>query len=541
MGRTRLWKTRALALVVALLLSVMAVPVAVQPAHAVINFGDVRVSMQGSVAMTTGSTVSVACSVSPASHAQMPNCFTSYCPSGCDFGNTETGCLNAEGQCTCFGGGYTTYYPSVSVSSSNPGVARATYSGGALQITAYAPGTTTLSVNADLRLWTSGYASMTVTVSDPPQADAGSGSGAGAGSGSAAGTGSAGGSASGSAGGSASGSGSGGSSSGGSGSGSGSGSAVQGSVSVSSSGVSTSSAVSRVMTAVVTDDETVVEQGAEEEAPAEIELAQIGEVDAAELLAAIAGTNASACFWQGESADEADFLWMFSGEQLDPETVGDAAADLDLTVEDVTKTQTRLLEALSGKTYVALGFAHEGALPSVATLGCEVSRTFKNGERLALYHFDEKADALVLVEKGIEVVEGYASFSIDHCSIWVLSDDDQLEGSLAGEQEAASSEPQDAVGEPEVQADGSSWVVVVAGAVVVLAVAVVAAWALRRRKATSVGVAAGAVGAEAGAAASAADAGASVAASAVDAGAAGDSAKSAQDCSNERETNGGNN
>ena len=86
-------------------------------AFAVVNLGTVSVSMQGSVSVASGSSVAVAAYANPAYSDQLPNCMNSYCPSGCDFGNTGQSCEDkATGQCTCYGYGYSRYYPSCTVS-----------------------------------------------------------------------------------------------------------------------------------------------------------------------------------------------------------------------------------------------------------------------------------------------------------------------------------------------------------------------------------------------------------------------------------------
>ena len=430
-------------------------------ALATINFGTVTVSVPGSVSVVAGQSASVSCGVSPASHSQAPNCFTSYCPSGCGFGAAEgTDCRDANGQCTCFGGGYTTYYPSVSVSSSNPAVARASYSGGVLTVTGYSAGTTTLSVSADLRLWSSGYGSISVTVSDPAPAvpDPPSGDGSDSGSG-----------------------GSGGGASAGSDSGGG---ARAGTVTVKPAGSGSSSALGAVLSASVTAEGTTVgDEAAAEGEEVSVELARIGEAGVAEVLALVAGTKNQACFWAGETAEEADYLWFFPGSALTAEGVT-AASGLDLTVADATDDAR--FEALGSLPYLALDFASRDALPCAATFGWKASRVFANGERLALYSYDERADELVLVEKGIEVVDGYASFTIDHGSLYVLSSDDGLAGPLAADGEAgedASLAQKNAAGTVEDAAGVP--VAAIAGVAVVAVVAATAAftvvWSRKKR------------------------------------------------------------
>jgi hypothetical protein len=114
-----------------------------------------------SVSVSAGSSLSVSCSVTPQSEAQLPGCGMSTCPQSCG-----DGCLDANGWCQCAGTTYTTYTTQVSVSSDDPSVARASWSGGVLQITAYTAGTATLTVCATLEKHQDAYQTVTVTVSE---------------------------------------------------------------------------------------------------------------------------------------------------------------------------------------------------------------------------------------------------------------------------------------------------------------------------------------------------------------------------------------
>ena len=130
-------------------------------AEAFFNRGQVivRCSRQ-SVSLESGrSPMTIGVSVSPESDSQTPGCGMADCPDSC-----HQGCLDAKGNCTCAGTEYKTYKTAVSVSSSNPSVALGSYSGGTLIIEPLGPGTATLTVTGTLREWSSGSASVQVTV-----------------------------------------------------------------------------------------------------------------------------------------------------------------------------------------------------------------------------------------------------------------------------------------------------------------------------------------------------------------------------------------
>lgn len=429
-----------------------------QPAHAAVNFGTVTVSLPASASVVSGQSVSVACTISPYSHEQTPNCTTDYCPTGCDF--ASGGCLNAAGQCTCFGSTYSTYYSSGSTTSSNPSVARATYSNGTLSVTGYSPGTATITVYGSLRLWTTGTGNMTVTVTQPAQqAPSDTGSSSQPSSGSSAGSGSGSSSVSvGSAGGSS-----------------------IGSVSVGSAGVSATSSTAQVLSAIVSSEgQASVEEGAEAE-QGEVRLAAIGEADLGQELAALAGTNDTLGFWAGDDVEAPDYLWTFYGQDVGEDAAA-AAQGFDMTITDVTGDDEELDARMGGRSYVAFSFAQEGAFPAPATISYHVDQVFANGERLTLYYLDPEARSLVAVQENVEVSEGYATAKMDHGGVWVYVADADLAGSLAqGDADESDAADEAAASETSAQ-EGFPVAAVVVAAVVVVAVVAVIAVALARRK-----------------------------------------------------------
>ena len=150
------------------------------------------ISVAGGVSVASGSSTTIACTVSPEAESQLPGCGMAECPQACDGlvkpGDSKPGgCLDANGWCTCAGTGYYTAYTSVQVSSSDPSVARASYASGVLSIVGYRPGTATISISASLSKHAPSAASTTVTVYDNaatpsnPSNSGGSPSGSGSG------------------------------------------------------------------------------------------------------------------------------------------------------------------------------------------------------------------------------------------------------------------------------------------------------------------------------------------------------------------------
>ena len=439
-----------------------------------------------SVSMTTGSSQSVGLTIDPASEQQLPGCGMSICPEACGgLVNPSTGelggCLNDAGWCTCAGTTYYTAYTKVSVSSSNPYVARASYSGGALSIQGVSAGTATITVRATLSKHVDSSASMTVKVSDPapskPSTDTSSGSGS---------------------------SGSGSSSSSDSGSStstsSGSGSSDSGKVTVSSSGAS-------VVAAAAAAAEQQGKDGQEQEV-VEIETEEGNKIivveakDAAtakEELAKIAGTEGTCTFWSGGSMDSPSISWTFKGTDLDPN--GDLSFDPGVTVTNKgTGEVAELLDEADDA--IVMDFVHSGDLPAPAEVYVRASGVYEDGQVLTLFVYNEDAHKFEKVQEGIEVTGGYAVFTMDHCSTWALSAEDLTSFELTAEEEAEAEAADVDASTVDIHAqDGTPLVIAgVVAAVVVIAV-VVGVVVARRRKTAAVsdGIRAGAEADEAAA------------------------------------------
>lgn len=160
---------RLLACACAIALVVMPLFALPGQAHAYLERGPVSIGLsQTEVYLQVGQSTSISCVVDPVYEDQTPCCFMDYCPEGCGI---DTGCLDANGWCTCAGGGYARYTTNVVVMSSDPSVARADWSGGVLNVTAYEePGVVTLSISASLRMHqASGEQWVTVYVDPRPE------------------------------------------------------------------------------------------------------------------------------------------------------------------------------------------------------------------------------------------------------------------------------------------------------------------------------------------------------------------------------------
>ncbi len=145
-----------------------------------IHRGNLNVTVgKSKVTVEVDKTVSVTAAVYPWSDRQLPGCEMTECPQTCG----EKSCLTADGlNCTCAGMNWNTYETQITVASSDPAIATASYSNKKVTIKGVSEGTATITVTGDLREWTEDKAEVSVTVSGGAENSGSSSSGGGGGS-----------------------------------------------------------------------------------------------------------------------------------------------------------------------------------------------------------------------------------------------------------------------------------------------------------------------------------------------------------------------
>lgn len=436
--------------------------------------GDVKVRIgKSSVSLEAGESESVTVSISPSSDRQLPGCGMPECPQSCG-----EGCLNADGECTCGGTTYQTYYARGEVSSSNTGVATASYNNGVLSIRGVSQGTAIITVTASLRQYNSTSDSIEVTVTKKTSGQTSS---------------------SGSTGGNESSSESSGNTGTGSSSSSGSGEKTQNSGSplgVSKKGSSSSGDTSKVGAARVGKDGSISDtQAADDETKEKqsdsntssqsnerkvinsdrgkitfipIENGKMGKAD----FESIKGKKEYIDFQMKDKTGTVLYAWEFLGTDIqEPE-------DMDLIIE----TGSEAFEGLktSGKDRLYISFGHDGTLPGKASVFLRVADTFSDEETLNLYYYNEKDQSTALVTGGLKPESGYVTFELTNCSKYILTTED-LEGAVPSENQL-SGEPEisDQVTE-EKQTGFKPWMGAVIAAAAVAA-AGITVWMLKRKK-----------------------------------------------------------
>lgn len=434
-------KRMALALFSVAIASSLMIPNA---AFAVVNLGTVSVSMQGSVSVASGSSVAVAAYANPAYSDQLPNCMNSYCPSGCDFGNTGQSCEDkATGQCTCYGYGYSRYYPSCTVSSSDSSVARASWSGGTLSIAGYAPGTATITVYPSMRLFSSAPASIEVNVygqqATAPTVTPSTG-----------------------------------------------GSSDPGQVSAAPASQPKAASVVSVVSSIAKGDGSS-DSGEVESAEAE-DTFHIGDegVSIPELLAQYAGTDKVLSLWGGDNEESPQYIWEIPGSKLS----ADADLNVDLAISKLAAGEGKVGELLSGATYSAFTIPHEGDLPGTMQLFWRTADLIDNDAVVDVYWFDEASSTFEKVYSNLKTAEGYVCFNVAKGGAFVVSEDSDLEGIGkvdTGASTAAAGEKNAENASHDGMADGG-WLPFVIGGCVVVAAGAAVAVLVGKKRSGNVGV-----------------------------------------------------
>ncbi len=438
----RAWTAPAAMLAAALALALAACLVPTTKAAAYYNFGTVGVYPGGSyLSVQAGQSTSTSISVDPSSSDQTLGCGMAKCPQVCTSeGATEAGytCFDVNGQCTCAGTSYSTYYPEVYASSSNSGVATAYVSGGTLVVTGNSAGSATITVTASLRQWTTNSASIQVDVVAPPTSGGSTSSGGGGESPS----------------------------------------SEAPATSLPAASTPSAAGVPQEATATESKDDALNETVIETVAGKVIVVEKNSFLETRVQFEKIIGTKDQVVFWSGSSSDRPDYSWTFVGEDVSADS---PFLDFDPTIT-VSKLGTGNVSNImkQAKDGLVMEFAHEGDLPGEASVYVKVGDAFADGTELGLFCFDDKSKRFERVQDGLKVQDGYVSFKTNHCSTWAFSTDDlaSYEVEETNTPGAVSVNKQDNIAD-----EGSNgWIVPVAVGIVVVAAAVVVVVVLVRRR-----------------------------------------------------------
>jgi hypothetical protein len=118
--------------------------------------------------------------------------------------------------------------------------------------------------------------------------------------------------------------------------------------------------------------------------------------------------------------------WSFDGK-----TINKTADNLDLTVKFTSPKQEEIKTVAKTKNAFLVFFNYHGDLPGTAKISVKVDNDWLKGKDkndLSLYYYNSDTKSLELVAEHLKVDDnGYVTFSINHCSDYVILDKTQAE------------------------------------------------------------------------------------------------------------------
>jgi hypothetical protein len=119
---------------------------------------------------------------------------------------------------------------------------------------------------------------------------------------------------------------------------------------------------------------------------------------------------------------------------LDSDKLTNATRDFSLKIvtdvvsESVAKAANS--RGISSESYDVIDFSYSGVLPGAFKISVNVADRFTDGTRLALYYNNQTTGQLENQYQLTTVSDGYAEFTIDHCSQYVLVSVDAVGSSI---------------------------------------------------------------------------------------------------------------
>ncbi|GEM_PF-4047743 len=111
-----------------------------------------------------------------------------------------------------------------------------------------------------------------------------------------------------------------------------------------------------------------------------------------------------------------NYSWTFDKDDYDKN-----GFDFDMGIKFKTDRRHDINNLVGNVKKKYVSFNYHGGLPAMATVKVPVNDKFKDGDDLRLYYYDEDNNKTELVASKIEVINGYATFKINHCSDYVLT------------------------------------------------------------------------------------------------------------------------
>jgi len=114
--------------------------------------------------------------------------------------------------------------------------------------------------------------------------------------------------------------------------------------------------------------------------------------------------------------NKSKYSWSFDGKDIKNPNMS-----LDLNISFETEKQQEIQSITNQSNMFYVSFKHHGELPGKAKIKVDVSDTYKDGDFIYLYYYNEDKGTIEQKGNGYLVKDGYAEFEIDHCSVYFFT------------------------------------------------------------------------------------------------------------------------
>ena len=113
------------------------------------------------------------------------------------------------------------------------------------------------------------------------------------------------------------------------------------------------------------------------------------------------------------NSEEISYSWIIDGSKIKD------GIELNTNINFTSNNKDKILEKANYADGIVLNFKHSGKTPKGTKVKVYVGNKFKNEEKINLYYNGEKE--LDLINKKLEVKDGFVEFDLEHCSEYYLT------------------------------------------------------------------------------------------------------------------------